>query len=252
MEQKLDGHRMLIHVTDDGVRSANRRGELTTRDPRITAAFGGLSGEWIFDGEWMLDGTFWLFDLPYALGRIVPATLYEQRRTSLEAVYNTAFADTPEVRLLDIAKLAAEKRQLLQWCRDNNAEGVVLKKTNAPYRPGKRMDEMLKCKFFDTCDVIILEVGRQGKDSCGIALLDDHGKVVDVGAIKMTGHNLAKAKLGDVVEVKYLYLTNDRRLYGPATFLKFRDDKSPDECTLDQCRVVNKQVRTLPSTERQA
>lgn len=241
-EQKLDGHRRLIRIENDQVRSANRRGELITTDAPLIDAFGHMSGEWIFDGEW-LNSTFWLFDMPYALGRVTPDTPRDARRTALQAIYERVWDGNPTVRLLDVARSAAEKRALLQWCRDNNAEGVVLKLAQAPYRPGKRIPEMLKVKFTETADCFIMEVGRQGKSSCSIGLLHN-GVEVEVGAIKMSDRDLATANKYDVVEVKYLYTTNDLRLYGPAVFLHFRTDKHASECNTDQLKFVNKSVRT--------
>lgn len=241
-EQKLDGHRRLINVEGDIVRAANRRGELISTEAHLIEAFGGISGEWIFDGEW-LDNKFWLFDMPYAIGRITPETPRSQRRAALEAVHDAAWKGSETIRLLDVARTTVEKRALLQWGRDNSAEGIVLKLAEAPYRPGKRIPEMLKVKFTETADCFILEVGRQGKSSCSIGLLHN-GVETEVGAIKMSDRDLAAAKQYDVVEVKYLYCTNDLRLYGPAVFLHFRTDKHASECNTDQLKFVNKSVRT--------
>lgn len=243
MEQKLDGQRLLLRISDGVVHAYSRNGEPTTVDPTIHAAFAPVNGEWHLDGEWF-DGRYCLFDLPGALvGRknlITPDNPFEERRSALESVYNAAWAENPHLHLISTARTLDEKRALLETCVANGAEGVMLKATSGKYRPGKRSTHMLKAKFTKTADCVILQVRREGKLSSAVGLFDN-GTLVDVGSIKMTDRDLDRTKPGDVVEVRYLYATKDQRLYQPV-FLKFRNDKHPTECTIDQLQYTNKQV----------
>jgi ATP-dependent DNA ligase len=47
-----------------------------------------------------------------------------------------------------------------------------------------------------------------------------------------------------VAEVEYLYATEDDQLFQPV-FLRLRDDKEPDECTLDQLVRTSRDVVAL-------
>lgn len=246
-EQKLDGKRLLLHVEDGEVEAVNRKG-VAPGDAMLISALGQLrsalthlDGEWSFDGEWVHD-QFWIFDLPQAMNLIGPNTAYEDRRLALEAVFEVLEADEKLFRLLSVARTCEEKRALLEWCRANDSEGIMVKSRQGQYHPGRRTAAILKAKFWQTADCMIGEIRREGKASCSVYLIHN-GVPTEVGAIKMTDRDLDKAKIGDVVECKYLYCTNDMRLYGPCTFVKWRDDKDPSECTTDQLRFVNKSIR---------
>lgn len=251
-EQKLDGKRLLLKVEDGVVEAANRKGEppgdaqLLSALGQLRSAFAHLAGEWAFDGEWVHD-QFWIFDLPYALDVVGSNSPYADRREALESVFEVLELDPSLFRLLDVARTCEEKRALLQWCQEHDSEGIMVKSVKGEYHPGRRTAAMLKAKFWQTADCLIGEVRREGKASCSIFLLHN-GVLTDIGSIKMTELDLQRAKTGDVVECKYLYCTNDMRLYGPCTFLKWRDDKDPSECTTDQLRFVNKSIREATLT----
>ena len=109
--------------------------------------------------------------------------------------------------------------------------------------------ENLKWKFVKTVDCIVGEISIDGKQNVEVRLLDPStSEIIEIGTVGMTPGNLAKVKTGDVIEVKYLYVENPRkpRLYQPS-FVKFRDDKSPQQCWMDQITDVgftNKSVIT--------
>lgn len=245
MEQKLDGIRLLIKIEDGNITAANRRGETITLNPNLIPSFDGFSGDWIFDGEWVGD-TFWVFDMPKALHLVTPSTPFIERRKALEAIAATAWEDNQQVKIVDVARTKAQKVTLLKWCAENHSEGVLLKIKSGTYDEGMRRgriyrsEGMLKAKFTETVDCIITEVGREGKASCAVSLYH-HGHLLDVGSCKMTEANLSWAKVGDVAELRYLYATADLRLYQPR-FIRFRDDKNPEECDTDQLKVTNKTV----------
>lgn len=242
-EQKLDGKRILIQVEDGEVTPYNRNGDQTTLNATIREPFAGLTGNWCFDGE-ELDGKFWIFDMPYALDIVSPDDAYADRRTALETVFNTAWADDDRLRLVEVARTEAQKRTLFEWCMSHEAEGVMFKSLEARYSPGKRSHGMMKAKFKETADCVIMEVSPEGKSSCKIGLFVPGDTLpTHVGSVKMSAKALALAKLGAVIEVEYLYFTNDQRLY-QAQFKGHRDDKDPHDCLLDDnLRRVNKTVR---------
>lgn len=89
------------------------------------------------------------------------------------------------------------------------------------------------------------DVGIDGKDSAALAMYDQTGHLTPVGKVTAAIH---EASVGDVVEVKYLYV-NDLgapRLYQPV-LLRRRTDKRACDCTLDQLEgtVANRTVLQL-------
>jgi bifunctional non-homologous end joining protein LigD len=149
---------------------------------------------------------------------------------------------------------------------EKGLEGVVAKKKDSSYEEGLRTGSWLKIKQLKTADCVIFGY-TQGSQSRGVtfgALLlgvyDKEKKPVYLGKVgtgftqEMLGTLMDKFEkiktdaapfkheAGDVVtwlkpqlvcEVIYQVLTHDVRLR-MARFQRLRDDKTPQECTLDQ------------------
>jgi ATP-dependent DNA ligase len=150
------------------------------------------------------------------------------------------------------------------------SEGVVAKDADAPYLPGERTG-MVKIKRVRTADLVVaaFRFGKQ-EGTLGSLIL---GAYDDAGALHVVGHTSGfKAKekrdlidflepyrthergTGEpsrwksdeelvweglrpelVAEVSFDHITGNRIRHG-ARFLRWRDDKDPAECTLDQLR----------------
>ena len=186
--------------------------------------------------------------MPEAMGIVNAATAYEDRREALEAVFGALEADERIFRLIDVARTCDEKRALLEWCKANDSEGIMVKARSGKYHPGRRTAAMMKAKFTESVDCILGEVRREGKLSSSLYVLLD-GTLTEIGSVKMTERDLKQAKMGDVVEIRYLYVGAGNRLYQPS-FLGFRHDKDPSECTADQLKLVNKEVRNKDREDR--
>jgi len=243
-DQKVDGIRLGIIIDDNTIRAVNRRGEIITTPAGLANSFHHKTGgHWVFDGEYC-EGTLWIFDLVYAPDNTIgPSTPLETRRECLELAHKTML-DSPHVRLLPQTRTAHDKAALLQWVIANNGEGVMVKNRHASYAEGLRSKNVLKYKLTATIDVVILETWREGKRSCAVGVHDDTGELMDIGSVTFTEKNLEQAKPGDVIEVKYLYVGAGGRLYQPR-FLRWRTDKTPDECTADQMKVGTKVVASV-------
>jgi DNA ligase D-like protein (predicted ligase)/DNA ligase D-like protein (predicted 3'-phosphoesterase) len=153
-----------------------------------------------------------------------------------------------------------------QLALEKGLEGVIAKRKDSPYEEGLRSGSWLKIKQLKTCDCVIfgytLGGGVRGK-TFGALLLGVYDKErkplylgkVGTGFNEQTLDNLMdkfekikveaepfKPDVGDVVtwleprlvcEVAYQVLTNDFKLR-MARFRSLREDKPPEDCTLDQ------------------
>ncbi len=177
-------------------------------------------------------------------------------KDSLKEGSNVLLCDFIEEKGESYFKLALEK----------GLEGVVAKRKDSQYEEGLRTGSWLKIKKLKTCDCIIFGYTRGEAvraKTFGALLLgvyDKEGKPVYVGKVgtgftqQMIGvlsdkfekikTNVApfKPESGDVVtwlepklvcEVAYQVLTRDMRLR-MARFKRLRDDKPPEQCTIDQ------------------
>lgn len=249
MEQKLDGHRVLLVAPgmDMPPTALTRNGSIYSRRlPKAIQDFRFPPGEWVLDGELVgtvvnghtVSSTFYVFDMPVTPAGAVTLPLY-QRRAALE----TFLASVPNpFKIVPQARTADEKIALASKALGECFEGLVVKQSDSPYRSGGRTTEWLKVKFVATADVVVTDVRGDGKDSVGYEVYDETGAPVDIGRASLIGKEKnGVINVGDVIEVRYLYVGNDGRLYQP-TILRKRDDKRADECTTEQLKMVNKKV----------
>lgn len=240
-EQKIDGVRLALIVKDGRVRGVNRSGVATPVSVGVIRALATLEGEWILDGEWIAD-MFWIFDLPVSpmLDANAP---HHQRRAALD-VLALALGKQPQIKVLPSHRTPTEKVALMRHVAENHKEGIMLKDGRCSYPTnGRRSNAMLKAKLVKTADCIISEVGREGKHSAAVSLYAGFqtGDLVDVGSVKLTDEQMRTMRIGTVVEVAYLYCTEDLRLYQPRLRC-VRTDKAPHECLLDQLQFTDKSV----------
>jgi len=173
-EIKWDGIRALAFVGADRLRIAARRGaDHTPRYPELAALTGALGGrEAILDGEIVAfddsgrpsfqllqrrmglsteatirlraaetPATYVAFDLLWLDGRSLMAEPYERRRAALaELGFDGPNWQAP-------AHHIGDGERLWQAVRERGLEGVVAKRIESPYRPGKRSREWLKIRY---------------------------------------------------------------------------------------------------------
>lgn len=180
----------------------------------------------------------------------------QQRRALLEQLPG-AVETTPQVRT------AAEAEPWL-----HTGEGVVAKELDAPYLPGERRG-MVKVKRVRTIDAVVAG-WRRGKEegtvgSLMLGLYDDAGRLQVVGhtsgfkakekrelVAKLAPYETGKRGMGDpsrwrpdhelewialrpelVVEVTFDHVSDGRIRHGTKV-QRWREDKRPEECRLEQ------------------
>lgn len=246
-QQKLDGDRVLFSVADGTAVALNRNGEPRSNlVPRAVRKAFDMPGSWVFDGELMSDGTYWLFDMPVAGPHVKPSDAYEYRLIVLERFFEGWAPDTC-VRLLPTARTTPAKQALMEATLEAGGEGLIFKNALAEYRRGQRVSSMLKAKYTKTADCVVTDVGREGRANCHVSLYDPKGRLTEVGSVATAGKSAVR--VGDVVEVRYLYASTERRLYQPV-LLRVRGDKYPTDCLIDQLVFTSRDVILLPEPPR--
>jgi len=140
------------------------------------------------------------------------------------------------------------KKELVDRLREQRAEGVVFKKTDAPYVSGRPASggNQLKLKFTKTADVFLLAFDEKAYQ---MAVMHE-GKVRKVGKVYTGTTADERAKLdailksgtAPVIEVRYLYATESDILFQPVYVRLRLDDKSVEECLLSQLVRTNREV----------
>jgi ATP-dependent DNA ligase len=201
--------------------------------------------------------TYHAFDLLARDDDVLMGLPYLERRAALEALV------TAPVELTPVVHNAADAEH---WLRE--AEGVIAKEAGAPYEPGERTG-MVKIKRVRTIDAVVLG-WRPGKAerTVGAIILGLYG---EDGRVHEVGHSsgfsakekrelvdrLAPYETGErgsgepsrwthgrdlewvalrpelVVEVTFDHVSDGRIRHGTKV-QRWRDDKAPEACTLDQ------------------
>ncbi len=113
--------------------------------------------------------TFVAFDLLYIDGHSLMGATYDERRSRLEALQLTGATFTTTESFRDVSG-----RDILDATVQNGLEGVIGKRRDSPYRPGRRSPDWVKVKSFRTQEVVIgawTEGQGERRDSFGALLL---------------------------------------------------------------------------------
>jgi bifunctional non-homologous end joining protein LigD len=180
-EGKWDGYRLLVEADHGALRVRSRRGrEVTKEYPELSSLAADLADHHVvLDGEAVVvnkagvpsfnamqnrgRGTrveYWAFDLLYLDGRSLLRARYRDRRKLLETL---ASGGNLVVREL----LPGDGSQALEHSRENGWEGVIAKKRDSTYQPGRRSASWIKDKNWNTQEVVIggWKAGEGGRTS---------------------------------------------------------------------------------------
>ncbi|OBK74899.1 ATP-dependent DNA ligase [Mycobacterium sp. 1274761.0] len=281
-EGKWDGYRVLVDADHGKLCVRSRRGRDVTAEFRQFEALAADLADHhvILDGEAVaLDESgvpsfnemqnrkrstrveFWAFDILQLDGRSLLRAKYSDRRRLLEALADGDGLIVPP-------PLPGDGPEALKYARENRWEGVIAKKRDSTYQPGRRSSSWIKDKIWNTQEVVIggWRQGEGGRSSgIGALMLGIPDPADPAGGLQFVGRvgtgftekdlaNLKKAlkplhtdgspfnaRLSTqdakgvtfvrpelVGEVRYSERTGDDRLRQPS-WRGLRPDKTPDE-----------------------
>lgn len=278
-EGKWDGYRLLVDVNRGRLQLRSRRGrDVTGEYPQLKALAADLADHHvILDGEAVaLDESgvpsfgemqnrarstrveFWAFDILWLDGRSLLRAKYSDRRKILEALAAGGGLIVPDLLPGDDGPAAMEH------VRKKGFEGVVAKKRDSTYQPGRRSASWIKDKIWNTQEVVIggwrqgeggrssgigaLMLGVPGPDGLQfagrvgtgftekeltklkkmLAPLHTDESPFDQPLPKLDARGVTFVRPELVGEVRYSERTSDNRLRQPS-WRGLRPDKTPDE-----------------------
>ncbi|MEU6039374.1 non-homologous end-joining DNA ligase [Actinomadura sp. NPDC047616] len=218
LEIKWDGVRVIAYVSADGVRATGRRAtELIRRYPELTGLADLLPHhDVVLDGEVVafdrgrpsferlqrrmhvsrpdprlireVPVRYVVFDLLYLDGHVLYDRPYAERRALLAELDLTTAGPVEAPPYLHGGD-AAQVAELLEFTREQRLEGLMAKRLDSTYRPGRRVDFWRKVKHFQTRDVVVCgwKPGR-GRREGGLGSLllgeyDGKGRLCFVGHV---------------------------------------------------------------------
>jgi ATP-dependent DNA ligase len=206
-------------------------------------------------------------------GRDLTGEPLERRRSALERFAKRNFA----TGTIALSPVTSDLAAVNAWYErvGNALDGVVAKRRDLPYASGTR-EGGVKIKHLRTADCVVggyrLNKERNGIGSLLLGLYDDDGKLNHVGftsgfQARERGPLLERVRAVEkppgftgtkpggpsrwkqteepwfplapklVVEVRYDHVTGDRFRHG-TKIMRWRPDKKPRQCTMDQLRVA--------------
>jgi DNA ligase D-like protein (predicted ligase)/DNA ligase D-like protein (predicted polymerase)/DNA ligase D-like protein (predicted 3'-phosphoesterase) len=168
-EAKWDGYRLLVDADHGEVRLRSRSGrDLTEEFPQLHSLAADLGDHHaVLDGEVVaLDASgvprfsdmqnraratrieFRAFDLLYLDGRSLLRVKYRDRRKLLETLAFAGGLNVPDL-------LSGDGAEALEYSRKHQWEGVIAKKRDSAYQPGRRSASWVKDKYWKTQEVVI-------------------------------------------------------------------------------------------------
>lgn len=316
-EPKYDGIRILAFVADGSVSLLSRNGNTKTAQfPEIAAALAEVSRarrkSFVVDGELVamngstparfqqLQNRMHVTDrvaiaarrgdtpVAYVVFDVLldgdEALIHEAQHVRRAHLLQLLIPPVPHVlRVSD--SLSDDATTLLEEARARGWEGVIAKRRDAPYEPGRRSRAWLKLKVEQRQEFVVggYTEPRNSRQHLGAILLgyyDDAGQLVYAGH---TGGGFSRATLTDmyhrlkalerkscpfvkqprtnerahwvrprvVVEVKFNEWTAEGKLRQPI-FVGIRDDKDPSEVRREPVSPVTKAARRGTSRKRSA
>ncbi len=231
MQEKKDGRRILLQKQGAAIHGINKKGLLVGLPSPIVHQAGKFGSDVIIDGEGVGD-VLYAFDLLKLGDQSLVSRPYQARLALLTELLNAPFVTFIEV--VDTAFAPAEKAILFNRLTEGRKEGVVFKRLDAPYTPGRPGSggTQLKHKFCATLSAVVAKVNAQR--SVEVRLFSPDGWVTAGNVTIPPNHDVPK--IGAVAEIKYLYAMPASGCLYQTVYLGVRTDVETHECVVSQLK----------------
>jgi len=230
-QKKHNGKHLLVRKEGDDITGINKKGFIIGLPLPVFDVVRGFDANVVIDGESIGDILF-AFDLLFLDGVDIRSWPYRER---LAALMNLLFSvQQTTIRLVETAFTTEQKLAMLKQLKAENAEGIVFKHIFAPYTPGRPNSggTQLKHKFVAMLSALVAKVNRQR--SVQISLLGKNGWQ-NAGNVTIPANHCIP-RVGEVVEVQFLYAHRESDVLVQPVYLGKRDDVDADECRVSQLK----------------
>lgn len=223
-EEKFDGRRMQIRREHGLFDAINRKGLIVGCPEAVLneARMFGIRGNFVADGE-IVGEKYHIFDVP-------------NEKTHWDRVHDRylLFQGMPREHIVEVETHygIVNKTIFLYELRTRNAEGIVFKRSNSLYKPGRPNSggDAVKFKFYATASVF---VGATNKVRSVGMFVYDNGVLTQCGNVSIPP-NVEVPAMGDIIEVRYLYAYKGSNALFQPVYLGVRDDLRTEDCKLSQ------------------
>ena len=232
-QEKLDGKHLLIRKLDDDLEGINKRGFVVGLPQTMASELRSVSGSFIPDGESIGDD-YHVFDLLEYNSENLRGLPYRIRLARLIDLLLLTRPDFKHIRLVETAFSARQKTELWARLKRENREGIVFKRLDAPYVPGRPNSggPQLKFKFVATVSAVVARINDRRSVELG---LFQGRSLVSCGNVTIPANHEIPT-VGTVVDARYLYAAKASGVLYQPVYLGPRDDVEPGECLVSQLK----------------
>ncbi len=232
-QEKLDGRNKTLRNVGGVVTSANKKGQIVPT-PAEVAEYAARKFDFVAQAE-HVGSVYHIHSLTSYRGEDVRAIRYDERLARATCLF--PFTGTA-VRTVETAGTTAEKRAMFKRLKKENREGIVFKRLDSVFTPGYSTVH-LKCKFWSSLSARIRTIRPGGRESIECELL----RPGVIGGWQSCGNTtvlkrglIDTLRVGDVVEIRFLYALRSTGILYQSSFIGVRDDVDPLECTTSQLK----------------
>lgn len=209
-------------------------GELITRDPRCKE--GDVNSACAHDQDQLI---YAVFDVFYYNNISTMNMSWIERRKIVEMIVKQI--DSERIRLSEYRNTGHE--EFYKEILSEGGEGLIMKKTSAPYKPGTRAN-YIKFKPYYDVDVVVVDAEayptegsaqwNKGYRNLRYGLYDQKGELRILGSLGKTGpkEKLELEYVGKVAAVTCLGQFESGAI-NHIVEVDYRDDKDPKDCTFE-------------------
>lgn len=232
-QEKFDGRHLLTRRAGEQLEGINKKGLIVGLPQTIADELRGWPDDFILDGEAVGDD-YHVFDLLYLNGEDLSPLPYRVRLSRLVNLLLLSETKHRHIKLVATSFKVQQKTEMWGRLQQEHREGIVFKRLDAPYIPGKPNSggSQLKFKFVATASAVVVKINTQR--SVEVSLFQGRS-LMSCGNVTIPPNHQVPA-VGAVVEIRYLYaFCESLALYQPV-YLGQRDDVDPGECTVQQLK----------------
>lgn len=244
-QEKMDGERRPVSNDGNGKWSGwNKKGEMVDLPEIVVQELNKtpFRADTVLDGE-IIGDVYFPFDALMVNGtNLRDVQLQDRARVLLDIQLSE------HIRPVSYFKHTDDKRGLLAKVKGENGEGLVFKRRDSFYVPGRPNSggDQLKHKFVESATLVVVGSNKD-KRSVKIAGYDENLQPVNLGNVTIPANHEVPEK-GAIVEVRYLYAYKGGSLYQPV-YLGVRNDQTIDDCVISQLKYKRLRIETAPEME---
>ena len=239
VEPKIDGTRVFLFSTEGKILLATKHnGVYSSADYPDLFKDLKVKDNTIVDGELVRKSqTLYVFDVLFYEGKDVRRWKLGDRQSHIHMAIEMTEHVPPLSRF--IATYEDNVRKEFERAVEKGHEGIMVKDEESRYGSP---NSWLKMKNFDTvdCFVVAFKETDATKErgeiwSYSISVYDQNGNISPLGDVSscIASVDRSQIKIGTVLEVRHQPTEGFKALRHP-TIMRIRDDKTPQECSIDQ------------------